>query len=119
MIIAYHHIEKRRFIAGISHFMGWNLFNVSSQWNGDWFMLEKGKHLVELTLAGFAMQFGICSVEVSLRGEELKDIFDLARSHLQHSETTPDIEVFGINGRLRPECSWRVERVEDADSTTV
>jgi lipopolysaccharide transport system ATP-binding protein len=112
-IFAGSRIEKCRIIVGISHSLGGNLFNVSSCWNGEWMMLEQGRNFVELKLTGFALQTGTCSLEVSLRGEELKDIYDLGRSQLHISETSPDYEGYGINGALRPECHWRVGRLED------
>jgi len=113
-ITAESRIEKCRIIASISHSMGGNLFNVSSCWNGDWITLEPGRNFVELQLGGFAFQTGTCSLEVNLRGEELKDVLDIGRAQLYIAETSPDFEGFGINGSLRPVCSWRVGRIDDA-----
>ena len=99
---------KGRLIIGLFHSEFGLLFNTSSYKDITWFTLNTGKSKVILELAGFRLQYGICYAEVSLRGENISDIYDSKKSinQLIIREPIPNYEGFGVNGGILPSCTW-------------
>ena len=107
-VVAEAPLEKMRLVVGFFHSYSGALFHVSSYRDRDWISLSKGTNQFRVELSGFSAQSGTCSVEVSLRGEGIGDIFDVKQSsnQLHILEPSPNYEGFGVNGVILPNCVW-------------
>jgi lipopolysaccharide transport system ATP-binding protein len=102
-------LERIRLVLGLFHSYSGALFHVSSYLDQNWLSLSKGRNQFQLELSGFSLQSGTCSLEVSLRGEGLADVYDHKQSQNQVHilDTPPNFEGFGINGVILPDRVWK------------
>ena len=103
-------LPEVRIIVGFCHAEQGPLFHVSSYLEHQWIKLKAGRSVITLCLGALPIQFGSYYVQCSIRGPELGDIFQVARSSssLAVTEPVPNFEGFGINGILMPACKWLI-----------
>jgi len=104
------HLPKARVVIALFHSEQGPLFHLSSYLDNQWIELKPGRNRVTLTLEALPLQFGSYYAEVTLRGPELGDIYDYARSpgSLLVTEPIPNYEGFGVNGVLLPDRKWTI-----------
>lgn len=110
-IEAARHLSQARVVVALFHSEQGPLFHLSSYLDNQWIELRPGRNVVTLHLEAPPIQFGSYFVEASVRGPDLSDIYDLARSDgsLMVTEPVPNHEGFGINGILIPAYKWKLE----------
>lgn len=110
IISAIEPLDKIRLVIGFFHSHCGSLFHISSYHENGWIYLVPGKNRFEIQISGFSLQSGTCSVEVSLRGENIGDIYDIKQSKNQFHimEPSPTYEGFGINGVIAPNITWNI-----------
>lgn len=103
-------VDLARVVVSLFHSEFGVLFNISSYLDNDWIKLKRGENVITLCLGELPLQFGSYYVEASVRGEELGDVYDVARSSnaLLVTDPVPNYEGFGINGVLMPARKWLV-----------
>jgi len=108
------HVPKVRVVVALFHSELGALFHLSSYFDNQWLELKPGRNEVTLVLEAPPLQFGSYYVEATLRGPELGDIYDQARSPgaLLVTEPLPNYEGFGINGVLLPARKWSIVQGE-------
>jgi hypothetical protein len=101
---------KIRLVVALIHSVAGPLFAISSFRDLSWVSLSPGRAEFQIELRGFKLQAGTCRCELSLRGEQISDIYDLAGSsnELHITEPKPNYEGFGINGVIVPEARWQI-----------
>lgn len=102
--------SKIRVVVGLHHPQVGALFNVSSYQSVGWLELVEGDNKISLTVTGVLLQATSCIVEISVRGQELDEIYDYMQERVDvgNSPVEPDYNGFGLNGLLRPYCEWKV-----------
>jgi len=101
-------LPKGRLVVGLFHSELGAIFHTSSYRDINWFSLCVGRSKVIVKFSGFILQYGTCRAEISLRGENISDIYDIKQSFNQITirNPEPNFEGFGVNGGILPICSW-------------
>jgi lipopolysaccharide transport system ATP-binding protein len=103
-------VDRMRLVLGFFHSHCGSLFHVSSFCDKNWLSLKEGLNEIKVHISGFTLQSGTCSLEASLRGENISDIHDIKQSSNSISiiEPEPNYEGFGINGVILPKITWNI-----------
>lgn len=100
---------RTRVVVGLHHPQVGALFNVSSYQSMGWLELVEGENKISLKFSGVLLQATSCIFEISVRGQELDQIYDYSQKRFDVGDSTvkPDYNGFGLNGLLRPRFEWQ------------